>query len=188
MSRDKRIFTNDDIEKSEIDQILGVESMRSAGVVNDKESVFRNVSKGITGELFSEAEIDSAAKEVDDGWHSVNEHEVCTAAGQINALGVQLAQLALSQAKLELRITTLENSNGFTNSGSSAGLKSSLQQLRSISSQLENITQGLRSTPGYNIGKTFNCSSCGAMGVVAVRVKCTNCDKENWWGWWPNPK
>ncbi len=119
---------------------------------------------------------------------SVDEHENCIAAGQINSLGMQMAELSLRLAKMELRITNLENNIGFSGQSTSESQKSTIQQLRSISSQVEIITEGLRSTPGYNIGKTYNCNSCRSMGTIAVKVRCTTCDHENWWGWWPQRK
>ncbi len=112
-------------------------------------------------------------------------HEICIAAGQINSMGVQLAELSLRLAKIELRITNWENNDDSDHLTSPAEFKSATQQLRSIRKQVEFITDGLRSTPGYNIGRIFNCSSCGSSGVVAVKVKCANCGQENWWGRWP---
>jgi hypothetical protein len=119
---------------------------------------------------------------------SIDEHENCIAAGQINTLGVRLAELSLRLANLELKITKLENNDGFNGQSPAASLKSTMQQVRSISSQVEVITEGLRSTPGYNIGKTYNCNSCRSMGTIAIKVRCTTCDHENWWGWWPQRK
>lgn len=119
---------------------------------------------------------------------SVDGHENCIAAGQINSLGVQMAELSLRLAKMELRITNLENSSGLSGQSTPALQKSTIQQLRSISNQVEIITEGLRSTPGYNIGKTYNCNSCKSMGTIAIKVRCTTCDHENWWGWWPQRK
>jgi len=37
---------------------------------------------------------------------------------------------------------------------------------------------------GSNIGKRFECE-CGARGFVAMKVKCTECGRGDWWGWWP---
>ncbi len=31
----------------------------------------------------------------------------------------------------------------------------------------------------------FKCSGCGSERLYAIRVKCTNCDKETWWGHFP---
>jgi len=58
-------------------------------------------------------------------------------------------------------------------------------QLQELSVQVDGILEKLPSTAGYDIGKTFRCNSCDSQGMVAIRVKCTECGRENWWGWWP---
>ena len=63
-----------------------------------------------------------------------------------------------------------------------------LAQSQAVNTQLKTITQGLRNTLGYDIKKNFKCDSCGADGAVALRIRCTHCEKENWWGWWPKEK
>lgn len=63
-----------------------------------------------------------------------------------------------------------------------------LAQSQTVNTQLKTITQGLRNTLGYDIKKNFKCDSCGADGAVALRIRCTHCEKENWWGWWPKDK
>ena len=63
-----------------------------------------------------------------------------------------------------------------------------LAQSQTINTQLKTITQGLRNTLGYDIKKNFKCDSCGADGAVALKIRCTHCEKENWWGWWPKDK
>jgi chromosome segregation ATPase len=60
-----------------------------------------------------------------------------------------------------------------------------LAQSQTVNTQLKTITQGLRNTLGYDIKKNFRCDSCGAEGAVALKIRCTQCEKENWWGWWP---
>ena len=119
---------------------------------------------------------------------TVDEHENCIAAGQINKLGIQLTELSLRFAEIEKKINNLENISGLSGQLPAASLKQTIQQVRSISSQVEVITEGLRSTPGYNIGKTYNCNSCKSMGTIAIKVRCTTCDHENWYGWWPQRK
>ena len=59
-------------------------------------------------------------------------------------------------------------------------------QLQEVYKQIEDISGKLRSTLGYDIGETFKCNACDSEGLVAIRVKCTECDRENWWGWWPS--
>jgi len=61
-----------------------------------------------------------------------------------------------------------------------------VNQLQEFSAQVEDISAKLRSTLGYNIGDIFRCNSCDSKGLVAIRVKCTECGQENWWGWWHN--
>jgi len=63
-----------------------------------------------------------------------------------------------------------------------------LAQSQTVNTQLKTITQGLRNTLGYDVKKNFRCDSCGADGAVALKIRCTHCEKENWWGWWPKDK
>lgn len=63
-----------------------------------------------------------------------------------------------------------------------------LAQSQAINTQLKTITQGLRNTLAYDIKKNFKCDCCGADGAVALKIRCTLCEKENWWGWWPKEK
>jgi len=36
-----------------------------------------------------------------------------------------------------------------------------------------------------NMGSEFTCDRCGAVGLVSVRIRCTNCQAENWYGFYP---
>ena len=63
-----------------------------------------------------------------------------------------------------------------------------LAQSQTVNTQLKTITQGLRNTLGYDVKKNFRCDACGADGAVALKIRCTHCEKENWWGWWPKDK
>jgi hypothetical protein len=42
----------------------------------------------------------------------------------------------------------------------------------------------LDGTPALGLRRCFKCD-CGASGFVAVRIKCTKCGRETWWGWFP---
>jgi len=42
----------------------------------------------------------------------------------------------------------------------------------------------LDNTPLHNLRESFSCE-CRTSGMVAVHIKCTNCGKETWRGWWP---
>jgi hypothetical protein len=116
-------------------------------------------------------------------------HEECIAAGEISSLNQRVAELTNKLARIEVMVAKMEgNGNSPASQASATALKSALQQIQNVNSQVEVITEGLRGTAGYNINKVFNCSSCGSVGVVAVKVKCTKCGQENWWGWWPKKK
>ena len=117
-----------------------------------------------------------------------NGHYECIAAGEISSLHERLAELANRISRLELMVSKMDNNKNPAGQVNPATIKAALQQVQNVSSQVEVISEGLRGTAGYNISKTFSCSSCGSVGVVAIKVKCTKCGQENWWGWWPKKK
>lgn len=116
---------------------------------------------------------------------SIEEDKASTDTQQVDSLGTQLSALSSRLAQLELKIAQLESGNGHEHQKSTAESKSTSPQVHLISRQVEMIMEGLGDTPDYNIGRTFSCGSCGSMGGVAIRVKCTRCNYENWWGRWP---
>jgi hypothetical protein len=121
--------------------------------------------------------------------HGGHSAEDCIAAGDIKALHELVSDISNRLARLEVVVNKLENnSSSPAAQANPAALKAAIQQIQSVSSQVEVISEGLRGTAGYNISKTFSCSSCGSVGVVAMKVKCTKCGQENWWGWWPKKK
>lgn len=116
-------------------------------------------------------------------------HEDCIAAGDINALYERLSELANRVSRLEAVIAKFDvGGKNQTAQVNPATLKATIQQIQNVSSQVEVISEGLRGTAGYNLNKVFTCSACGSVGVVAIKVKCTKCGQENWWGWWPKKK
>lgn len=116
-------------------------------------------------------------------------HDECIAAGEISSLHERLAELANRISRLEVMVSKMDNGNkNAAGQVNPAVMKAAMQQIQNVSSQVEVISEGLRGTAGYNISKTFSCSSCGSVGIVAVKVKCTKCGQENWWGWWPKKK
>ena len=36
-----------------------------------------------------------------------------------------------------------------------------------------------------DLQRRFECDGCKSKGLVAVKIKCTKCDEETWWGIWP---
>ena len=65
------------------------------------------------------------------------------------------------------------------------GFQALEQQIQSLTSQVQSTLEGLKGTFGYRAKQTFTCDSCNTSSMVATRIKCTHCGKENWWGWWP---
>ena len=56
-------------------------------------------------------------------------------------------------------------------------------QLQTLSGHIEQINRNLGATLGYRAQDVFTCSACQAHGHVATLIRCTQCGKENWWGW-----
>jgi hypothetical protein len=60
------------------------------------------------------------------------------------------------------------------------------ERVNALAARFEEIAQGLRDTPNYKVREHFVCGSCNSKGSVAAPIKCTECGKINWWGWWPS--
>jgi hypothetical protein len=60
-----------------------------------------------------------------------------------------------------------------------------METLEAASVALKNIEVRLEGTPALGLRHRFKCD-CGASGFVAVRIECTKCGRETWWGWFPN--
>lgn len=53
-----------------------------------------------------------------------------------------------------------------------------------VEGDIEDLAVCLREVPSRGLREQFTCE-CGAKGMVALSIKCTKCEKETWWGWWP---
>ncbi len=60
--------------------------------------------------------------------------------------------------------------------------------LRVVYERVESIEGQLTSSPLIGLGENFECSGCGAEGMVAASIICTNCRRETHFGWWPDRK
>ena len=60
----------------------------------------------------------------------------------------------------------------------------SSQCLDKLESEVKQIIINLGTTPTYKLKGVFHCQ-CGTTGYVAVKVKCTYCGKEAYFGWSP---
>ncbi len=98
------------------------------------------------------------------------------------------AGLAERLAAMEAKAEELEAYRQAFEEALIEGREQHVAQWRTVNTHLKAITGGLKNTLGYNLKKNFKCDSCGAEGVVALKVRCTQCEKENWWGWWPKHK
>ena len=62
------------------------------------------------------------------------------------------------------------------------------QQLQLLTGRVQETVGNAQAIPGFGLRKAFKCSHCASQGTVAVRIRCTGCGREHWWGWWPNKK
>lgn len=86
------------------------------------------------------------------------------------------------------RIDQLENSLADTNTAIEQfrrEFQEVTQQLQLLNKSVAEIAKGLKNTPAYNVKETFPCDTCHSKGNIATPIKCTECEKINWWGWWP---
>jgi hypothetical protein len=58
-------------------------------------------------------------------------------------------------------------------------------QVTKLSKRLDVIVTTLKDSIGFGIHREFSCKSCGTKGYVALNIRCTQCGKEGWMGWWP---
>ena len=63
-------------------------------------------------------------------------------------------------------------------------LESRVEALEALGADLDDVETRINGTPALGLKYHFKCS-CGASGYVAVRIKCTKCGRETWWGWHP---
>jgi len=70
-----------------------------------------------------------------------------------------------------------------------AAVKNGPESTRTLKERIDRISAALEAgganKPDYGFLEAFRCSHCRTKGNVAIYVKCTNCGKENWMGWWP---
>ena len=120
------------------------------------------------------------------GFEQIKEEQSKT----ISQIWATMEELRDTLPGLTERLAGVENSLGkFEQYGEAMGAalvasrQFNAERSKVIVSQIRDITRGLQNTLGYNIKRDFKCQSCSANGSVAIHVKCTQCGKENWWGW-----
>lgn len=121
-------------------------------------------------------------------------HEVPRAVSpdDVESMHAILIDLAKRVAKLEAAIVksqqierTIAEAKATMANQPPQDFQTVVSQLQELCARVDGISEKLQSTAGYDIGKIFRCNSCDSQGTVAMRVKCTDCGRENWWGWWP---
>jgi len=63
-------------------------------------------------------------------------------------------------------------------------LESRVEALEALGTEREDIETRINGTPALGLKHRFKCD-CGSSGYVALRIKCTKCGRETWWGWHP---
>ena len=100
----------------------------------------------------------------------VNYERAIREAQRPTAWEAELADLRTYVEALATRLEEFEN-----------GLAAALQV---IENRLDDLGGELNRTPLHGFSDKFKCS-CGSAGYLATYLKCTACNKENWWGNWP---
>lgn len=84
-------------------------------------------------------------------------------------------------AALEAKVTAGESGEdaGFVDYGSLG------EYLDGYLYDLHQKVENLQHIPIENLYRDYECGNCHSKHLVAVRFKCTQCDKESWYGYWP---
>jgi len=54
---------------------------------------------------------------------------------------------------------------------------------------IEELEDKFTKIPIPTLHKNYKCSKCGSQeGLIAIKIKCTQCNAESWWGWWPKQR
>ena len=110
---------------------------------------------------------------------------------QIESLYAMMADLTKRLTKIETAMSKFDQMEKAiaearsSTSQSPQALHDLEEQFEDLNDQLDDFTEKLSASLGYNIGNIHQCNHCGSEGLVAIRVKCTECGDENWLGWWP---
>jgi len=92
---------------------------------------------------------------------------------QVKSYSQALAALPANMALADERLASMESE-----------IQDLQNQLEVLSMSVDEIESRLDGTPALGLKHRFTCS-CGAPGFVALRIQCTKCQRETWWGWFP---
>ena len=99
-------------------------------------------------------------------------------------LAQRVAKMEAAMGKLEELQKTVRDANAILRK-EPQDFQAVVNELHEVSDQVEEISEKLRNTPVYDMREIFQCNVCDSHGLCAIRVKCTECGRGNWWGWWP---
>lgn len=99
-------------------------------------------------------------------------------------LAQRVAKIEAAMGKLEELQKTVRDANAILRK-QPQDFQAVVNELHEVSDQVEEIFEKLRNIPVYDMREIFQCNVCDSHGLCAIRVKCTECGRENWWGWWP---
>lgn len=99
-------------------------------------------------------------------------------------LAQRVAKIEAAMGRLEELQKTVRDANTILRK-QPQDFQAVIDELQEVSDQVEEISEKLRNTPVYDMREIFQCNVCDSHGLCAIRVKCTECGRENWWGWWP---
>jgi len=54
-----------------------------------------------------------------------------------------------------------------------------------LEGRLDNVEDEVSDNPLSGARYQITCKGCGSKGWIAGAIKCTNCGRETYWGWWP---
>ena len=61
--------------------------------------------------------------------------------------------------------------------------KKGVTNIQTVDASVQEIHKMLEATPTSNLKKNFTCSNCRSKEFVAVKIQCTKCKTETWFGW-----
>jgi chromosome segregation ATPase len=99
-------------------------------------------------------------------------------------LAQRVAKMEAAMGKLEELQKTVTDANAILRK-QPQDFQAVVNELQEVGDQVQEISEKLRNTPVYDMRELFQCNVCDSHGLCAIRVKCTECGRENWWGWWP---
>ena len=86
----------------------------------------------------------------------------------------RIAKLESALAESDARVRQVE-----------ASVQEAAQQVQMLIATVQDMMGNLGATPAYGVQKSFTCGTCSAQGSVAIPVRCTNCNTDTMFGWWP---